>query len=58
MHVQEITDDMLNDIEELNFSVDGMKVYFTKKINDLSDRINKLDELGKKDYAVLDSRSG
>ena len=38
MHVQEITDDMLNDIEELNFSVDGMKVYFTNKINNLSGR--------------------
>jgi hypothetical protein len=49
MHVQEITDDMLNDIEELKISVDGMKVYFTKKINDLSDRISKLDELINKD---------
>jgi hypothetical protein len=49
MHVQEITDDMLNDIEELKISVDGMKVNFTKKINDLSDRISKLDELINKD---------
>jgi hypothetical protein len=48
---------MLNDREELKIYVDGMKVHFTKKINDLSDRISKLDELINKDYVFLGSRS-
>ena len=49
MHVQEITDNMLNDIEGLKISMDGMNIYFTKKINDLSDRISELDKLLNKD---------
>jgi len=33
------------DVEDLRKSVDDLNIYFTKKINDLSDRISELDKL-------------
>jgi hypothetical protein len=33
------------DVEDLRKAVDDMNIYFTKKINDLSDRISELDKL-------------